>query len=220
MKAKITSILLIIFYFNLYGQSTISNNLSKNEVFSNLLKSNNLSYSLPNGYIEIDTSFSKKYFLFLSFRYTDINQIQSTNGNVKIYPNFLKYDKKAEDNLKRLFPDRNIDMRNDHLNVIRKLISDNNKQSKDTISFNIKDIHFYAKKDLRKLGADIAGDYTMKLASSYEGEYNYVTYRFIGKYYNLWIYEHIFYIEYDPKIAKKTLKETLFLFRFKTNIGS
>jgi len=214
MKTKIIIIFSVILLTCLYVPSGFSQTHSRKEIFNTGLKFDNLSYSLPNGFIEIDTTMSKKYFLFFDFRYINHFQIQSINKNIMIYSGFINYSKKAEDNLKKMYPNRNIDIKNDHLNVIRKLISENNSQSMDKISFNEKDIDFYGHKDLKRLGADIAGDFTMKLTTPYEGKYNYVTFRFIGKSYKLWIYTYIFYIEFNPKIAKETLKKTLLLFKF------
>ena len=205
--------LIICMYFQ--GQPVLSQNLHRKERFNRILNANNLTFSLPKRYAEVDTALIKKNFSFFVLRYVNDCQIESTSGNVMIFTVFLEYSKSDEDKIKRLYPNRNIDLKNDHLNIIRKLISENNKQFKDTISFNEKDIYFYSNKCLKSLGADIAGDYTMKLASPYLGEYNYVTYRFIGRNYKMWIHTYIFYKVYNPNTAKKTLKETLFLFKIK-----
>lgn len=214
MKTYTIFIFWLILCMSFKGQSGFSQYLSRKEKFNNLLKSNDLSFTLPKGYVEVDSSLIKRNFSIFKFRYSNLSQLISTNGNVMIYPALFRYDTSDEDDLKRLYPDRNIDIKNDHLSVIRKLVSYNNDQSEDNISFNEKDINFYCNKDLKRLGADIAGDYTIKLTSPYQEEYNYLTFKFIGKYYKLWIYTYIFYKEYNPKTAKKTLKETLFLFRF------
>jgi hypothetical protein len=211
MKNLITIILSFIFCLNLNGQFRIS---SSKELRDRVLKEYDLTYSLPKGYSDADTSMIRKSFRVFELNYIGEYLIRSSDGNIMIHPGFIGYDKDYEEKLRKLFPKSKINLKDEYRNVIIHLISKNTNQPREKISLENEDINFYCKHNLKQLGADMAGDYTMKLNIPYKEEYNYVTYRFVGKYYKAWIHTFIFYKEYNPRIAKKTLKETLYMFKF------
>jgi hypothetical protein len=214
MKNWILYFLLFFLFPNINSQSKTYQKLSREERYNLTLKAYDLSYSLPKGYIETDTSLMGKNFRLFQLNYMTNFQMGSINGNVMIYPFFIPYNKNTEDKLRRLYPKSNISLKNEYLNVIRHLVSQNTNQPRDSISLNDVDIVLYSKSILRRLGADIAGYYTMKLAQPFKGEYNFLTFRFIGKDYKVWNLTYIFYKECNQVTAKKTLKETLYLFKF------
>jgi hypothetical protein len=175
--------------------------------FPIFLKNNNLSFNLPDGFYVPDTINT----ILPKTISAPIYQINSVDKNVTIYFVYLKYSKKDEEFYKKMNPGKKIDLKSDYLTMIRN-IDEKNSLNK---SFNENGIKYFNKEELDSIGSDIGGQYSMTLATPFQKDFTNLTIRFIGKYYNFWIYNYFFFKESDAKIFEKIAHQTKYMIKIK-----
>jgi len=196
-------------------------------IFNNYIKNYNLKYTLPRGFNEADTiteseirPFAKKPAPFDRFHFNVFNQSFSTDGNTLIIYHMISVTKRDEEKARLIqsalpnSPSIQLDFSKHYFLRLRGILYSNLGIPSDSLKFNEQDIQFYPSKDLKRLGAEVAGEYTVKLTDPYL-DYNYLTFRFIVIPYYLDIYTYIFYKEYSDKIGQEVSRKTRYALRFR-----
>jgi DUF971 family protein len=221
MKRNTLSLLLLIlllFRGTLQSDGQIQS-INPPERFYRYIKNYNLKFTLPNDFFEADTIREDQIYPFLSKpapanrNYINVeNMVFSADKKVMIIWSIISLTRQAEANARLIFKDH--DSSRNYFARLRGTIGSNQGVRAVEIELRDKDILYYGKKELKRLGAEVAGEYTIKLTEPYL-DYTYLTYRFIVIPYHLDIYTYIFYKEYSEELAKKITKKTKYILRFR-----
>jgi len=188
-------------------------------IFNNYIKNYNLKYTLPRGFNEADTiteseirPFAGKPAPFNRTHVNVYNKFFSTDSNIMIIWELAHVSKQTEINARKIFPDA--DNSRHHIYLIRGLVGSNECIRGESLIFDEDDILFYDKNVLKRLGAEVAGEYTIKLTDAFL-DYTHLTIRFVVIPYTLNIYTYIFYKEYSDKIGQEVSRKTRYALRFR-----
>jgi len=188
-------------------------------IFNNDIKNYNLKYTLPRGFIEADT-ITESYILPFASKPVPMNRnafniynlAVSKDENIMIIWDLTSLPKQVEVNSRKIFPDA--DNSKNYFFRLRGIVEANKGIRGSGIELDEQEISYYGKKELKRLGAEVAGEYTMKLTEPYL-DYTHLTYRFVVIPYYLDIYTYIFYKEYSDKIGQEVSRKTRYALRFR-----
>ncbi|MDX9928940.1 MAG: hypothetical protein RBS37_03725 [Bacteroidales bacterium] len=188
-------------------------------IFNSYIKNYKLKYTLPRGFAEADTitesyilPFVKKPTPFNRTHVNVYNKSFSNDSNVMIIWELAHVSKQTEINARKIFPDA--DNSRHHIYLIRGLVGANQCIRGDSLIFDEDDILFYDKNVLKRLGAEVAGEYTIRLTDPYF-DYTHLTLRFVVIPYTLNIYTYIFYKVYSEELKKEISKKTRYMMKFR-----
>jgi len=189
------------------------------QIFRNYIVDYNLKYTLPKGFIEVDTITEPYIYPFESKpapmnrnHFNVYNLIYSDDNNTMIILDLIHLSRQTEANARKVF--KETDVTKNYLYTARGILASNKGIRSSEIEFDEQEISYYGKKELKRLGAEVAGEYTVKLTDPYL-DYNYLTFRFIVIPYYLDIYTYIFYKEYSDKIGQDVSRKTRYALRFR-----
>jgi len=196
MKIKFISLFLLILIVNNLNSQVVKIKVNS---FVDELNRYNLFFHMPNGFIAPDSTISR---VFLHNHMFDVDfQISSNNDSMKVFYFADKQTKEMETTAKAFFPDRDMTTQFIKFSLsICKIIGDEN--------FCNSEVSFYTKKENKKLNADQAFEYLIKLKKPFEEKYTYLKIRSIYKMYfsRVIVFQYFDDLAFENRIDKEFKK--------------